>query len=84
MGNNIGFFGMLHAVYNAIGVLASALGKFAHAAENLGTYADEQTGSFVDEARIERKKQQVKLEAELLELQKSAAAQAQATPTTAH
>lgn len=68
---NIGFFGMMHALYNSVGILASALGKFAKAAENLGTYADEQTGAFVDEARIERAKQAVTLEAELAALKKA-------------
>lgn len=76
MASNIGFFGMLHSIYNAVGVLASAAGKFAQAADNLGTWADEQTGTFVDEARIERKKKSVTLMAELAALENAASAAA--------
>lgn len=71
---NLGFFGMLHSIYNAVGTLANALGKFANAADNIGTWADEQTGVFVDEARLERQKKLVVLEREL------AAIRAGATP----
>lgn len=83
MASNIGFFGMLHSVYNAVGVLASAVGKFAQAADNLGTWADEQTGTFVDEARIERKKKSVQLMAELAALENAAPAAAVAQITDA-
>ena len=51
----VGFFGMLRNIYATVSVASSAVGKFAQAADNLGTWADEQTGSFVDEARMERR-----------------------------
>lgn len=50
----VGFFGMLHQVYGAVGTLASAVGRGANALDNLGQWAEEQTATFVDEARIER------------------------------
>lgn len=52
--NNVGFFGMLHQIYNSVGILASAVGHGAKALDNLGQWAEEQTGTFVDEARLER------------------------------
>lgn len=51
---NIGFFGMLHSIYNMIGSTASAGHRFANSLDNLGQWAEEQTGSFVDEARMDR------------------------------
>lgn len=51
---NIGFFGMLHGIYGTIASLSSAVQKFAQALNNLGDWADEQTGTFVDEARLDR------------------------------
>lgn len=52
--SNIGFLGMLHQIYNSIGVIASAVGHGAKALDNIGMWAEEQTGTFVDEARLER------------------------------
>lgn len=54
MGKTMGFFGMLHSIYNMLGTLASAFGRGAQALDNLGAWAEEQTATFVDEARIER------------------------------
>ena len=51
---NVGFFGMLHLVYNAVGAIASATGRFANSVDNLGQWAEEQTAAFADEARIDR------------------------------
>lgn len=51
---NVGFFGMLHLVYNAIGSTASAVGRFANSVDNLGQWAEEATGAFADEARLDR------------------------------
>ena len=51
---NVGFFGMLHGIYGAVAALASAAQRGANALDNLGQWAEEQTGSFVDEARIDR------------------------------
>lgn len=56
---NVGFFGMLQGIYGTVFMLSSAVQKFAKALDNLGTWTDEQTGTFVDEARMER---QIKLE----------------------
>lgn len=50
----VGFFGMLHGIYGAVASLASAAQRGANALDNLGQWAEEQTGTFVDEARIER------------------------------
>lgn len=52
--NKIGFFTMLHAFYAAFASLASMFQRFANAGDNLGKWAEEQTGVFVDEARIDR------------------------------
>lgn len=54
MGKTMGFFAMLHSIYNMLGTLASAFGRGAQALDNLGAWAEEQTATFVDEARIER------------------------------
>lgn len=51
---SVGFFGMLHGIYGAVAALASAAQRGANALDNLGQWAEEQTGTFVDEARIER------------------------------
>lgn len=51
---NIGFFGMLHSIYNMIGSTASAGHRFANSLDNLGQWAEEQTASFVDEAKLDR------------------------------
>lgn len=51
---NVGFFGMLHGIYGAVAALASAAQRGANALDNLGQWAEEQTGSFVDEARMDR------------------------------
>lgn len=69
MAANIGFFGMLHQIYNAVGTLASAVGRGANALDNLGKWAEEQTGTFVEEAQIER-------QAKIAELRARAAKQA--------
>lgn len=71
MAANIGFFGMLHQIYNAVGTIASAVGRGANALDNLGKWAEEQTAAFVDEAQIER-------QAKIAQLRASKAAQAQA------
>lgn len=54
MVKTMGFFGMLHQIYGAVGALASAATHGANAIDNLGMWAEEQTATFVDEARIER------------------------------
>jgi len=58
MGKTMGFFAMLHQIYASIGALFSAITHGANALDNLGIWAEEQTGTFVDEAREDR---QVKL-----------------------
>lgn len=52
--NKIGFFGMLQAFYAAFAAIAAMLLGFARAGKNLSDWADEQTGVFLDEARLER------------------------------
>ena len=54
MNNSVGFFGMLRGFYQALFTLSSAINTTAKAIDNLATWADEQTSSFVDEARDER------------------------------
>ena len=66
MVKNIGFFGMLHTIYNAIGAMASAVYRGASALDNLGQWAEEQTGSFVDEARMDREEKLAERRAERL------------------
>lgn len=51
---NVGFFGMLHGIYGAVAALASAFQRGANSLDNLGKWAEQQTGVFVDEATIER------------------------------
>ncbi len=69
---SVGFFAMLRGFYNALFTLSSAINTSAKAVDNLATWAEEQTGTFVDEARDERaiksaqRKQQFKKELELL------------------
>jgi hypothetical protein len=58
MGKTMGFFAMLHQIYASVGALFSAVTHGANALDNLGIWAEEQTGTFVDEAREDR---QVKL-----------------------
>ena len=62
---------MLKSVWAVVASLASASQRVANAADNLGQWAEETTGAFVDEARIER---QAKIE----EMQRKRAAAAQA------
>lgn len=62
---------MLKSVWAVVASLASASQRVANAADNLGQWAEETTGAFVDEARIER---QSKIE----EMQRKRAAAAQA------
>ena len=66
MVKNFGFFGMLHTIYNAVGAMASAVGRGASALDNLGQWAEEQTGSFVDEARMDREEKLEERRAERL------------------
>lgn len=61
-----GFFGMLQSFYTAAGTLASAVNRGAQALDNLGQWAEEQTATFVDEARLDR---QAKVEALTQKLQ---------------
>ncbi len=69
---SVGFFAMLRGFYNALFTLSSAINTSAKAVDNLATWAEEQNGTFVDEARDERaiksaqRKQQFKKELELL------------------
>ena len=69
---SVGFFGMLRGFYQALFTLSNAINTSAQAVDNLATWAEEQTGTFVDEARDERalksaqRKQQFKAELELL------------------
>lgn len=51
---SVGFFAMLRGFYNALFTLSSAINTSAKAVDNLATWAEEQTGTFVDEARDER------------------------------
>ena len=51
---SVGFFGMLRGFYNALFTLSNAINTTAKAVDNLATWADEQTATFVDEARDER------------------------------
>lgn len=67
MTKTMGFFAMLHQVYASIGALFSALTHGANALDNLGMWAEEQTGTFVDEARIERQAKIADLKAKRLE-----------------
>ena len=60
---------MLKSVWAVVASLASASQRVANAADNLGQWAEETTGAFVDEARIER---QAKIE----EMQRKRAAAA--------
>lgn len=62
----IGFFGMLKQVYGAISAIASAVGRGANALDNLGQWAEEQTATFVDEARVERQAKIEELNRKLL------------------
>ena len=55
----------LRTVYAAIAGMANAIGSFAKAAENIGSWADETTATWSDEARIERAKRVAELEREL-------------------
>ena len=72
---SVGFFGMLRGFYNALFTLSNAINTSAKAIDNLATWADEQTATFVDEARDERalksaqRKQQFKQELALLQQQ---------------
>lgn len=54
MNNSVGFFGMLRGFYQALFTLSSAINTATKAVDNLATWADEQTATFVDEARDER------------------------------
>lgn len=72
--NPIGFFSMLHQIYGAVGSLAntvtslaSATTHGANALDNLGMWAEEQTATFVDEARIERQAKILELRAKRLQ-----------------
>ena len=51
---SVGFFAMLRGFYNALFTLSNAINTTAKAVDNLATWADEQTATFVDEARDER------------------------------
>ena len=51
---SVGFFAMLRGFYNALFTLSNAINTSAKAIDNLATWADEQTATFVDEARDER------------------------------
>lgn len=53
MVKNVGFFGMLHQIYNAIGALASATHRGANALDNLGEWAEVKTKAFTDEAKLD-------------------------------
>ena len=72
---SVGFFAMLRGFYSALFTLSNAINTSAKAIDNLATWADEQTGTFVDEARDERalksaqRKQQFKQELALLQQQ---------------
>ncbi len=54
MAQQVGFFVALHSIYAAVATLATAVGRLANSADNLGQWAEEQTATFVDEARLER------------------------------
>lgn len=63
----IGFFAMLHQVYGAVGTMASAVQRGANAIDNLGQWAEEQTATFVDEARLERAEKVAQIKRRLAE-----------------
>ena len=48
---SVGFFAMLRGFYSALFTLSNAINTTAKAVDNLATWADEQTATFVDEAR---------------------------------
>lgn len=50
----IGFFAAMHEIYASVKTIASVVTHTAKAAENLSIWAEEQTDTFVDEARVER------------------------------
>lgn len=64
----------LQQLWLALTTFFMALEKGSSAVNNLATWADEATGTFVDEARIERQKKLAKLHAELADTQTNAAA----------
>lgn len=72
---SVGFFAMLRGFYSALFTLSNAVNTTAKAVDNLATWADEQTATFVDEARDERalkaavRKQQFAKELESLKAQ---------------
>ena len=51
---SVGFFGMLRGIYQALFTLSSAVNTAAKTLDNLATWSEEQTATFVDEARDER------------------------------
>lgn len=68
---------MLKSVWAVVASLASASQRVANAADNLGQWAEETTGAFVDEARIERK-----MKGEEMQRKRAALNQAAITSTT--
>ena len=74
----VGFFVMLKSVWAVVASLASASQRVANAADNLGQWAEETTGAFVDEARIERK-----MKGEEMQRKRAALNTAAAQPTIA-
>lgn len=53
MVKNVGFFGMLHIIYSAVGAIASAVYRGANALDNLGEWAEVKTQAFTDEAKLD-------------------------------
>lgn len=66
---------MLKSVWAVVASLASASQRVANAADNLGQWAEETTGAFVDEARIERKMKGEEMQRKRAALNAAAAAQ---------
>lgn len=77
----MGFGSTLVQLWATLSTILSAIEFFAKGFKNLGTWTDEATATFVDEARIERQKKLAKLNAELAHTQQTAAAVAQAAAT---
>lgn len=71
---------MLKSVWAVVASLASASQRVANAADNLGQWAEETTGAFVDEARIERKMKGDEMQRKRAALNAAAAQPAIAAP----
>ena len=78
----MGFGKMLQQVWITLTTFFMALEKGSSAINNLATWADESTGTFVDEARTERAKKLAALNAELATAEATSQATIQAAAAT--